>query len=327
MTTLSYADAMGEALDRLRGVGYEHGTKLVNHAPMAAEALACLGYADIVPSWVEQNLRERHYHERPAPRWALSADDEADWMPALGDFSRVADWSAMFERELAEHPWTAVLRTWWPRLLPGMSGVLTHGVIRTAHAVRSMAQAPGEGRPQRTELAQGLGYWAARYAGQNPPPGSPEEPAASEPDGGDGALAAFDELIADSAGHYIRSPEGHPVPLIHAITGPAAVRLVCRYLPAAQLWPSYLAAKHSSDGMRSYFAPFSGTQVGSPADAEIARLEPPAEADLVADAVELGDEHAIKLAEVAVRHNALSPDVRHAAASHEATRRLRSFLR
>jgi hypothetical protein len=111
--------------------------------------------------------------------------------------------------------------------------------------------------------------------------------------------------------------------LIHAITGPAAVRLVCQYLPADQLWPSYLAAKNSSDGMRSHFGPL--PRVGSPSDAEIAQLKPPAETDLVAEAVELGDEHAIKLAEVAVRHNALSPDVRHAAASHEATRRLRGF--
>lgn len=324
MTTLSYTDAMGEALDRLRSVGYEHGTKLVNHAPMAAEALACLGYTDIVPSWVDQNLRARHYHERPASRWALSADDEADWMPALGDFSRVADWSAMFERELAERPWAAVLRTWWPRLLPGMSGMLTHGVIRTAHAVRSVAQAAGDDRPQRTELAYGLGYWAARYAGQYPPTGAPDESAPGEPDDGEAALAAFDELVADSAGHYIRSPHGHPVPLIHTITGPAAVRLVCQYLPTDQLWPSYLAAKRSSDGMRSYFG--SGARAASPTDAEIAGRTMPAEADLVADAVELGDEHAIKLVEVAVRHNALSPDVRHAAASHEATRRLRGFV-
>src|SRR5437660_7418252 len=141
MATLSYADAMCDALDRLRGIGYEHGTRFVNHAPMAAEAMAALGYADAVPSWVDNNLRVRRYHERPAPRWALSARDEADWTPALGDFGRVSDWSVMFERELAEQPWDVVLRSWWPRLLPGMSGMMTHGVIRTAHAVRSIAQA------------------------------------------------------------------------------------------------------------------------------------------------------------------------------------------
>lgn len=325
MSTLTYADAMGEALDRLRFVGYEHGSTLVNHAPMAAEALATLGYVDAVPAWVNYNLRVRRYHQRPEPRWALSADEEADWRPALGDFSRVADWAAMFERELVERSWEEVLRTWWPRLLPGMSGVMTHGVIRTAHAVRSMAQASGDDRLQRTELAQGLGYWAARYAAYGEPATALGdsllgESSSSGPDGGTGAIAAIDELIADSAGHYIRTPRGHPVPLIHAITGPAAVRLVCEYLPAAQLWPSYLAARRSSDRMRGYFGP------SAPADGEVTRPELPPEAELVAEAVELGDEHAIKLVEVAVRHNALSPDDRHAAAAYAATRRLRGFL-
>src|SRR5438552_18635271 len=102
MTRLTYADAVDEALDRLRGVGFEHGPRFVNHAPMAAEALAHLGCADDVPAWVEHNLRVRRYHERPQPNRALSATDEADWASALGDFGRVADWVAMFERELAE---------------------------------------------------------------------------------------------------------------------------------------------------------------------------------------------------------------------------------
>jgi hypothetical protein len=315
MATLTYVDAMGEALDRLRGVGYEHGGKLVNHAPMAAEALATMGYADVVPTWVDHNLKIRRYHERPQPRWALSAADEADWRPALGDFARVADWSAMFERELTERPWTDVLQTWWPRLLPGMSGVMTHGVIRTAHAVRSMARADGDNGPQRAELAQGLGYWAARYSVHVPPAESDQD--------GDGAMAAFDELVAVSSGHYVRTPQGHPVPLIHAITGPAAVRLVCQYLPTDQHWPSYRAARANSEWMRSYYGS-SSVPDGSDAD-EIAPLDATAEAALIADAVELGDEHAIKLAEVAVRHNALAPDHRYAVASHAATRQLRAF--
>lgn len=323
MATLTYADAMGEALERLRFVGYEHGSKLVNHAPMAAEALATLGYADAVSAWVNYNLRVRRYHQRPEPRWALSADEEGDWRGALGDFSRVADWAAMFERQLAEQSWQQVLQEWWPRLLPGMSGVMTHGVIRTAHAVRMTAQASGDDQLHRTELAQGLGYWAARYAAYDEPADLlADQSPASGPDEGTGAIAALDELIADSAGHYVRMPNDHPVPLIHAITGPAAVRLVCQYLPADQLWPSYLAARSSSDRMRGYFGPPSV----APADAEVARPEPPAEADLVAEAVELGDEHAIKLVEVAVRHNAISPDSRFVAAAHAANKRLRRFI-
>jgi hypothetical protein len=318
MSTLTYADAMGEALDRLRGVGYEHGTALVNHAPMAAEALATMGHASEVPAWVNYNLRMRRYHESPDPRWALSAHDEHDWRPALGDFSRVADWAAMFARELADQSWQNVLHTWWPRLLPGMSGVLTHGVIRTAHAVRSVARASADEVQHDTlrlgELAHGLGYWAARYSTESPPP--PNDP----PAGGAGAIAALDELIAESAGHYVRAPLGHPVPLIHAITGPAAVRLVCEHLPADQLWPSYHAARRASEGLLRHFAPPASTRAGT------AVSEPPDQEDLIAEAVELGDEHAIKLTEVAVRHNALVPDERYAVAAHAATKRLRGFL-
>src|SRR3954452_4341218 len=104
MTTLAYADAMSEALDRLRDIGYEHGSVLVNHAPMAAEALATLR-PDEVHGWVEYNLGARRYNESPGPRWALSSGDASDWRAALGTFSRVADWQQMFATELDEHSW------------------------------------------------------------------------------------------------------------------------------------------------------------------------------------------------------------------------------
>src|SRR5262252_10848165 len=64
-------------------------------------------------------------------------------------------------RELAEAPWQAVLQAWVPRLAPGLWAAATHGPIRTGHAVRSLA---ARTTPQRLhELAEGLGYWAARY--------------------------------------------------------------------------------------------------------------------------------------------------------------------
>ncbi len=328
MTTVTYVDAMNEALDRLQGIGYEHGAVLVNHAPMAAEALATLGYSgDEVGSWIERNLRARSYHKRPEPRWSLSTA-EADWRPELGNFARVADWSALFERELAEQPWETVLHTWWPRLLPGVTGALTHGVIRTAHAVRSIAQANGDDRLQRAELAQGLGYWAARYAvqdevsAQSLSSGPPEGRA----DDRDSAIATIDELIAESAGHYSGMTSGHPVPMIHAITGPAAVRLVCEHLPSDQLWPSYAAAKHSSDRMLGYFSGPSSPRQSARTQTAQASPQLPAGSELVAQAIELGDEHAIKLAEVAIRHNAYLPDDRYAMASHAANRRLSGFL-
>lgn len=165
MSATSYSDAMGSVLERLQGVGYEFAPSHVNHAPMAAEAMAWLGYTDEVSDWLEQNIRRRRYHDPPEERGEIPESDPVGWLPALGDFSRVADWSAMFRRQFDAESWTDVLTRWWPRLLSGVSGKLMHGVIRTAHAVRALAFAPGDTALQRGELAQALGYWAARYSG------------------------------------------------------------------------------------------------------------------------------------------------------------------
>ncbi|MEU9341548.1 hypothetical protein AB0D74_10040 [Streptomyces sp. NPDC048278] len=312
MAALTYSDAMNGALERLRSVGYEHGRSFVNHAPMAAEALAHMGYADEVPGWVEGHLRSHTFHDVPERRFALDPADEADWRQALGAFGRVADWTALFERELAEGEWTDVLARWWPRLLPGMSGVLTHGVIRTAHAVRAVVTAGPDNRLQRAELAQGLGYWAARYA---------EGGVVVEEAGGDGGdvVRALDELVAEFSGIYATLSLPHPVPLIHSVTGPAAVRLVVEHLPAEQRWPSYRVARAVSRTMLDWFHAVPRPAAPLP--------EVPDPAALFAEAVQIGDEHAIKLAEVAVRHEALAPDPRHAAASHVANRAIGRLYR
>ncbi|MEW2067063.1 hypothetical protein [Streptomyces sp. NPDC007346] len=320
MSPLTYTDAVSGALERLRGVGFEHGPRFVNHAPMAAEALAYMGYADAVEGWVDQNLRTHTYHDVPAPRWAIDPGDADDWRSALGEFDRVADWTALFERELALAPWPEVLARWWPRLLPGMSGVLTHGVIRTAHAVRAISRArEGEDdRLLRNELAQGLGYWAARYASHTHGirPGE-EDPRTGD---GEGAAAALDELVTEYAGIYASVPQRHPVPLIHSITGPAAVRLVVEHLPADRRHASYLVARDVSASMLGWFS--------APAPKTAATPEGvPDLAEVFATAAAIGDEHAIKLAEVAVRHQALAPDPRHAAAAHAANQGLARFHR
>ncbi|MFJ9641023.1 hypothetical protein [Streptomyces sp. NPDC101178] len=316
----AYTDAVSGALERLRGVGFEHGPRFVNHAPMAAEALAHMGYADAVPGWVDRNLRTHTYHEVPEPRWTIDAADGDDWRSALGEFSRVADWTALFERELALAPWREVLARWWPRLLPGMSGVLTHGVIRTAHAVRAIARAEEESPLYRNELAQGLGYWAARYASHTHGirPGD-EYPRTGHSEGA-ATLSALDRLVAEYAGRYASVPQRHPVPLIHSITGPAAVRLVVEHLPVAQHHVSYLVARDVSASMLDWFSvPEPQASAGSPQAPELA--------EVFATAAAIGDEHAIKLAEVAVRHQALAPDPRLAAAAHAANQGLARFRR
>jgi hypothetical protein len=303
---MDYHEAVNDALDRLEGLGYEWGSSsFINHAPMAAEAMARLGYGDHLPQWINEILR-RPYHDAPQRKLALRPEED-DWSSALGDFSRVADWSALFERELAADPWREVVARWWPRLLPGLSVALTHGVIRTSHAMRALAEAEthGDDLRQRRELAQGLAYWASRYQ-RLPLPATPVP--AGDP------VAALDRLVLDGADFYARARPGFAIPLIHAVTAPAAVRLACAYLPQEQHAPSYRVAVAASDSIRGYFG-------GRPEADPFAGLgELPSLAEISASAVDLGDEHAIKLAEVAVRHDAISPDPRFAAAAHVANR-------
>ena len=75
--------------------------------------------------------------------------------------ARWGDWKEFFTAELAENRWQDILDVWVGRLAPGMSGAATHGVIRTAHAVRAIARR--ETQERRSELARGLAYWASSY--------------------------------------------------------------------------------------------------------------------------------------------------------------------
>ncbi|WP_203822579.1 questin oxidase family protein [Paractinoplanes ferrugineus] len=294
-----YTAAVEEALDRLRSTGFEFGGFLSCHAPMAAEALSELGYADHVPQWVRGNLRQRPYLERPAPRWPIAA---ADWRTHLGDFGRVADWTALFERELAGEPWPDVLARWWPRLLPGLVGALGHGLIRTVHAARSVASSPRPTKLQLDELAQGLGYWAARYT-EPRGPGSllfAEVP----PTAGDDPEGALRELALTAAGVYADRSPRPPIPLVHMVTVPAAVHLVLPALPVELHEQSYHHARRAAEWIAGVFAGMFTATLANPGSA------PPDLGETIARAVELGDEHAIKLAEACHRLGLAGPDDR-----------------
>ncbi|MBE3016052.1 DUF4243 domain-containing protein [Microbispora sp. NEAU-D428] len=156
--------SMLDALDRLSDKGFEFAGHLSNHGPMVADALVALGAGEAAATWCE-SYRPR-LEETPRPRERISVRDD-EWRHALGRFERVADWTAFMRTQLADDDWPSVVRRWWARLLPGIAAAGTHGVIRTAHAVRALdraGQAPCSVEPVLLdELAAGLGYWAARY--------------------------------------------------------------------------------------------------------------------------------------------------------------------
>src|SRR5206468_6951527 len=99
-----------------------------------------------------------HLDVRPEAVEAITVET---WPQAIGDIRRITDWTTFFRHQLDEAPIGDVLGLWVPRLLPGLMAAATHGVIRTAHALRSLGEL--DTPPRRAELAAGLAYWAARY--------------------------------------------------------------------------------------------------------------------------------------------------------------------
>jgi hypothetical protein len=343
MAANTYADAIGDAYERLVNLGYERGDReFANHGPMGAEALCALGFGDEVPQWVEDYKRRMAHHDPPQPRFAIDRSDEQSWASALGNFGRVGDWEQLFAAELGERPWREVLAQWWPRLLPGLPAALTHGLIRTAHAVRCLTAADHPESLALAELARGLAYWAARY--RPLPQGDPlaetvavADAVALVPRGGAGADAVarrelpaeqgpvvvgrrLSELTTTFAGIYLAHPEVAPVPLIHAVTAPAAMRLALTQLPEELHASSLTAMWRTHIGMLRTFTRDTGDERGS---LRLAAETPlPSWEDLYRTALEHGDEHVVKFTEACSRENALQPDPRFPAAVTAALHRI-----
>jgi hypothetical protein len=329
-----------DALERLQGTGPEFNGFLANHGPMAVEALLQLGRPDRLGTWAD------HYRKRldtaPAVRRGIT---DQDWELYLGEAELAGDWNELLRRDAAEMSWEDLLGRWWPRLLPGLAASATHGVIRTAHAVRSLAQAGPRPDPLLVdELAQGLALWAARY---QPLPGNPRlrgpmdaveatralprlDPAAPERGPGIGgrlgalvdlpefptALEAWGapadpdealDVLIGAAGRVLAAREDAPIAFCHTVTAPAAIRLVLPHLSTTLRTASVAASWQVVGAIVSAFAE-------PRQEAESRRAHDPAPVtegeidDLRGRAVEHGDEHVIKLTEAALREFGRSRD-------------------
>ena len=229
---------------------------------------------------------------------------------------------------------------------------LTHGLIRTAHAVRCLAATDHPEDLALKELSRGLAYWAARYTalpgevaltGQHSVPDAVATLSRMPSDGppparrahlGDHpgylqalrALSPLDagqrlsEMTTTFAGVYLAHPDAPPVPLIHGVTAPAAMRIVLARLPdnqrtiaVAAMWQVHLA-------LLLMFTRDVGAEPHSLADASGTEFLPWQE--LFERALVNGDEHVIKFTEVCYRENAIQPDPRFVAAVQAALRRI-----
>ena len=288
-------DVLDEALTRLRATGPEFDGHLSNHGPMAADALVRMGRADAVERWVDGYLPR--LHDAPTPSWTLR---EPDAVAALGAYDRLADWCVLFDRLLQDEPWTDVLARWWPRLLPAAVTAAAHPLIRTGHVVRALREEQTEPRVQ--ELAQALGYWAARWQPQPDGPGVgrplrelplvPSDGSFSERLGALTPPPAYDvdlaALVDEAVAGYLSWGADSPVMLVHAATAPRAAALVLPSLPP-ELWPATRARAWAVTA-----TVVTAYRTGQQAPA------PTSTSDVADRAVDTGDEHAIKFVEVAL---------------------------
>jgi hypothetical protein len=204
---------LDEAFDRVSALDFEIPNPYVNHGPMACEALTTLGFDSELPEWVEHFETTMHRAIQPVtPTWG----HEFPRPDFLGDYRLLPEWMGFFERVIDDDGWRDVVRTWVPRLMPGLVSALFHGVIRTSHAVRAMETE--DTRSRRAELARALGNWAVWFG-----PGQP----AGENFGVEDPRAGIVEAAAQAAGRYVAQPT---IFALHGVTGAMAVYLLSGYL-------------------------------------------------------------------------------------------------
>ena len=209
----SAAVLLDEAFDQVSALDFEIPNPIVNHAPMACEALAALGFESSINKWVEHFQPAIHRAIQPVtPTWG----HVVAWRDLLGDLWLLPEWMGYFERAIDDEGWRDVVRTWVPRLMPGQVHALFHGVIRTSHAVRALDVT--DTRARRAELARALGNWACWCR-----PGQPTDENFIAIDPG----FAIGQAAARAAGCYVSQPN---VFALHGVTGAMAVHLLSGYL-------------------------------------------------------------------------------------------------
>lgn len=342
---MNVTGVLDESLECFVGKGPEFEGGLSNHGPMAVEALVRMGRPEAALPWAVK-YRD-HLEDAPALRWAIEV---GGWQDALGDERRAGDWTCFFDHELSAAPFREVANRWVPRLLPGLMAAATHGAIRSFHALRALDEEVTELRIH--ELAQALGYWAAKYQplpGDPRPVGgrSPDEAAAllaqlapkvrqrglisddmRELEGGSefptlvaavepasDILAAFSALTEIGARAYVANAAHAPIALVHAVTAPAAVRGLLGLLSPQQQKEALAYTWQTVAGLIATNAP-AGLAPRLNAPQVLTREE------IIQQAVASGDEHAIKLTEAALRENALSRDPMYLVAAADAVIRL-----
>lgn len=339
-------DVLDAALDDLAWASVDLKNGLSNHGPMTVDALVRLGRADVVSRWLADYQRE--LAPEPPLGTAIPREERAG---RVGD-GQSADWLATYRSDLATRPWARVLSQSAHLLLPGLWSEAGHGIIRTAHGVRMLED--GVSRQRVDELARGLAVWAtgwkrwpgnptlegpltfpAAYAAlfDIPNPSTPSwnitstlagidaEPTASLFVAAVEALGvtapparAISTFTAAAARLELANGDHGVIGLIHALTLPAALRLLLPYLDDGQTRVG-LAAAWSCLAVLSVGYGVNGSGPAN-LDSTLTREQ------LVDAAIANGDAHAIKMTEACLREYAINADGAYLEAAADACRRI-----
>jgi hypothetical protein len=329
--SLALATPLDRLLDQLAPFGPELSNGLTNHAPMVVECLCAFGRTDEADTWLA-SYRDLLLPSPPATQPIATAAYDA----ALGHATRYPDWALLFASEIAADGPPAVLRRWLPRLLPGLSGAATHGVIRLGHAARSLSFADTPAR--RHELAAALAYWASTFralplaagagtrdvgmalrqvpflpAGLRELRGSIDaalaplatwtdfQRVAAAFDPGDDARAATRSLSLLFARVYLTNAVDWltTIVFVHALT---SVKAVERLLPWLEADAARDAVRFAWQAAAALYAVYGTEPPGAPLSAS-----PDAPASITAAAIASQDEHAIKVTETCLDDFAADP--------------------
>jgi hypothetical protein len=146
------SDVLEGLLAQARGFSAEFPQYLASHLPMVLVALQRLGADDDrLRAW-SRTYREVSGLVPPPPR--VAPVGAADWPALLGQRGREADLRDFFTGEVARLGIAGAVRTYLPRLAPGIGASALHALMRLAYGVM---------RQDAAEVGTALGYWAATY--------------------------------------------------------------------------------------------------------------------------------------------------------------------
>ena len=341
---------MDEILELLAHTGPEYTGGMTNHGPMAAEALCFLGREDAAIEWVKHYKKRLVEHHVSAQKIPL-----ADWQEYLGKRNYFDGWKNLFDHETKSLSWESALKKWLPKLMPGIVSAAAHGVLRTAHAVRSLE---AQSTPRRiNELCSGLAYWASTYQtlpqkAYNGPklkasaaikivkliPLNQREyhdqisdgltllnswtafpPVIEMLDTSETYSECLDDILETFVRSYISNADTALFSALHAVTGPATLQILAGHLEEKDKIASLKYAWQASAALHI------ATDINAPVEQYKTTKRIKNRAELIDDAIRSNDEHAIKFTEVCLRLIKRSNDPIFNFAAQDATVRLAEY--